>query len=115
MKIKHGTIGDGPVLDDFGEAAQDLPDRQAFEQRHVADDKIGLIEHPDHILVPTEIDTVFAPHAGIHLRQQCGRDKTEAHPPHVGGGHESGNIADDAATDAQQERWTGPPPGQPVG
>jgi len=55
------------VFDDFGKSAQALLFRQRGEEFQIADHKFGLIEHPDHVLVPLKIDTVFAPHAGIDL------------------------------------------------
>jgi hypothetical protein len=61
------------------------------------------VEAADEIFSCCEVDAGFAADGGVDLREQCGGDLHVADAAHVDGGEEAGDIADDAATEGEEE------------
>ena len=67
----------------------------------IHDDQPRLVKGPDQVLGPGMIDGGLAADRGVDLGQDRGRQRDEVHPAHVGGGDESGHVADRPTTETE--------------
>ncbi len=97
-------VGDRAVLDDLGQAGQQLALGQGIQRVEVADHAQRLVEGADHVLAGRVVDGRLATHARIDLRQQRGRHLHEGHATHVAGRSKPGHVAHHAAAQRVQHR-----------
>ena len=100
---EEGGVAKQAVFGDFSVAGAEFARRQHVKQSRVGNNQNRLMESADKILAVAGIDGGLAADRGIHLRQQCGRhlDIIKSAPHHRRG--ESGEIADDAAAERDDE------------
>ena len=87
-----GAVGNGTVLDDFGQAGGQLTRRQGLQCAGVGHDQPGLVEGPHHVLAARVVDAGLAAHGGVDLRQQAGGHLHEVNAALEAGGRKAGQI-----------------------
>ncbi len=92
------------VLDHFRQAGAVLVGGQGGQAVRVDQHAQRLQERTDHVLRFGQVDAHLAAHRAIDLGQQRRGDLKETKPAGVGGGHESGDVADDSAADGRHDR-----------
>ena len=88
----------------FLEAGAEFGGREGAEEIDVGEDGEGVVEAADEIFSGQEIDAGFAADGGVDLREKGGRDLHVADAAHVDGGEEAGDVANDAATEGEEQR-----------
>ena len=101
---KEFRVADGAVLDDLGDAGPELAIRQRRQRVGVDENDLRLVKRPDKVLALFVIDARLAADRGVDLGQQRRGHLDEGHATHVASGRESGDIADDAATERKDRR-----------
>ena len=100
---EEGGVAEQAVFGDFGVAGAEFALRQHVKQSRVGDNQDRLMESADEVLAVAGVDGGLAADRGIDLRQQRGRHLHVIEPaPHHRRG-ESGEIADDAAAERDDE------------
>ena len=94
--VKVGCVGDDAVLDHLGEPAAQHVVRKRGQQLRVDDDGRRVMKRADEVLANGRIDGGFAADRGVNHGEQRGRHLHDGETAHEGGGHESGQVADDA-------------------
>ena len=102
--VEEFAIADQSVLDHFGEPRAQLRQRECRERRGIDDDRVGLVERPDHVLAGGTIDAGLSADRRIDLRQQRRRHLDERDSPLVRGRRETRDVADDAAAQRDDRR-----------
>jgi len=97
-KFKYLCVPDHPVFDDFREAAKDFTIWKRFECIRVDNNHTWLVKSTDQVFPFSMIDARFSADTCINLCKERRRNLDERNPPQVCGRHESGDIADQAAT-----------------
>ena len=62
-----------------------------------------MVEAADEIFSGGEIDAGLAADGGVDLGEECCGDLHVADAAHVDGGEEAGDVADDAATEGDED------------
>jgi len=102
--FKECLVRDDPVLDDLGQSGPKFPWRQGSKATDVAQDEIGLVESPHHIFGLGKVDSHFAPHAAIDLRQQTRGNLNQGEASHKGGSDESSQITNHSSAECDDRR-----------
>ena len=90
---KNPQIADQPILDHFGEAGGDSRPG-GFESVGVREHDLRLIERADHVLAARMVDSGFAAHRRIDLREERGRGTVNVgHAAQVRSGGKTREIA----------------------
>ena len=92
-------VGDGAVLDNFGQPGGQLARGQGAQRAEVAHDGARLVEGANEVLALRMVDGGFAAHGRVHLRQQRGGHLHEADAAHVARGGKASHVAHDAAAE----------------
>ena len=97
------------VVDDAGfdgllQAGAELRRRKGAEEVGVGEDGLRMVEAADEVFAGDEVDAGLAADRGVDLREERGRNLDVADAAHVDGGEEAGDVADDAATEGEEER-----------
>lgn len=96
-------IGDDAVFDDFGESGAQFAVGQAFEEGEIDEHGAGLMERADDVLPERMIHTGLTADAGVDLGDDSRWDLNVADAAHEGCRGESGDIADDAAAERDND------------
>ncbi len=62
-----------------------------------------MVEGADEVFSGEEVDAGFAADGGVDLGEEGGGDLDVTDSAHVDGGEEAGDVADDAATEGDEE------------
>src|SRR5579884_239168 len=62
-----------------------------------------MVEAADEVLAGDEVDAGLAAKRGVDLREQRSRDTDVANAAHIDGGEEAGEVADDTASEGEQD------------
>ena len=100
--IEKGHVGDGPVLDDFGQAGAELARRQGAEHVQIAHHPLWLVKGANHVLAQRVVDGRLATHRRVHLGQQGRGHLHERHAAHVAGRSKARHVAHHAAAKGEQ-------------
>ena len=103
QKLEKAAVANEPIFDDLGEAGAKIALAQRIEARGVGQHQRRLMKGADEILSVPRIDPRLAADAGIDLGEQRRRDLDQAHAPAQGCGAKSGEIADDAAAERDDD------------
>ena len=95
------------VLDHLGEPGAQLAVGQRVERGHVRDHRARLMEGADHVLAARVVDRGLAADRGVDLREQRGRHLHESDAALVDRRGESGQVADHAAAQGDDQRHPG--------
>ena len=74
------------------------------EEVGVGEDGLRVVEAADEVFSGDEVDAGFAADGGVDLGEEGGGDLHVADAAHVDGGEEAGDVADDSATEGEEER-----------
>ena len=96
------------VVDDAGfdgllQASAELVGGQGAEEVSVGEDGLGVVEGADEVFTSEEVDAGLAADGGVYLREQGGGELDVTDTAHVNGGEEAGDVADDSATEGEEE------------
>jgi hypothetical protein len=100
---KELGISDDAVLDDFGEASAEFALGKRGEKFGIDENQAGRIKGADEVFAFRKIDTGFAADGAVDLGDDGGGNLDEGDPAKVRGGDKADNIADDAATNGDEE------------
>ena len=97
------------VVDDAGfdrllQAGAQLSRWKGAKEIGVGEDGLRVIKAADEIFSGCEVDAGFSADGGVDLREESGGDLHVADAAHVDGGEEACDVADDAATEGEEER-----------
>ncbi|MDT4846346.1 hypothetical protein FQZ97_803630 [compost metagenome] len=102
--VEKSRVGNGSVLDDFGQACTQFSLGQRLERIQIADHPLRLVERTNHVLAQRMIDAGFPPHRGVNLGQQGRGDLHKRHPSHVTRCGKAGHVPDNTSTQGKQHR-----------
>jgi len=97
-------IVDDAGFDGFLQACVEFGGGKSAEKIYVGEDSLRMVEAADEIFSCGEIDSGFSADGGVDLRQERRRDLDVADAPHVNGSEEAGDVAEDSATEGEEER-----------
>ena len=100
---EEGGVAEQAVFGDLGIAGAELASGQRVEQRAIGDHHDRLMEGADQVLALGRINAGLAADRGVDLRQQCGGHLHEVQPAPDAGGCETGEVADNAAAESDDE------------
>ncbi len=95
---------DDAGLDGFLEAGAELAWGEGGEGGGVGEDGEGVVEAAGEVFACEEVDAGFAADGGVDLGEEGGGELNVANAAHVDGGEEAGDVAEDAATQSQENR-----------
>ena len=87
------------MLDDLRQAGHHLLPRQGAQAVGVGQDQPRLVEGAHQVLAEAEVDRRLAADAGVDLGDDRRRHLHHVDAAQVAGGHEAGQVADDAPAD----------------
>lgn len=102
-KGEHVGVADSGVLDDFGETFDEGAGGEGFKGEGVNEDEAGVVEGADEVFPGGEVDACFATDGAVYLGENGGGDLNEGDATVVDGGDESGEVADDASAEGDEE------------
>ena len=102
--IEQAAARGHAVLDDFVEPGPELPSRKARDQQGIDHHEPRLVKRADQVLAQRMVHAHLAADGAVDLRQQGRRDVHDVDPAQIGRGRKAGDIADDAASEADQGR-----------
>ena len=96
------------VVDDAGfdglvEAGAELRGGEGGEEVGVGVDGDGVVEGADEVFARGKVDAGLATDGGVDLGEEGAGDLDVGDSAHVDGGEEAGDVADDSATEGQEE------------
>ena len=91
------------MFQDLGPARSQLSRRQGGQQVNVRHHQPGLMEGTDQILATRGVNRRLAADRGIDLGQQGGRDLDEVDATHIERSRQPGQIADNPATEREDQ------------
>ena len=94
-------VGNGTVLDDFGQTGAEFASWQRLQRVEIAHHALRLVEGTDHVLAKRVVDRGLAAHRRIDLRQQRGGHLHKGHAPHVACCSEAGHVAHHATAQGE--------------
>ena len=94
-------VADGAGLDDFAQPAEVFAFRQRGQQAGIRHHHARRVEGADQVLAERVVDARLAADAAVHHGQKGGGHVDQGDAPHVAGGHEAAQIADDAAAQGE--------------
>jgi hypothetical protein len=106
-QVEDHRVGDEPGLDDLGEAADEVVDREGVQRGEVAEDSGGRVERADEVLAFGGVDAGLAADCGVHHAEHGGRYGDPAHPAQPGRGDEAGEVGGGTAADADDHIGAG--------
>ncbi len=92
-----------PALMDSWRPARSCGGGEGAEEVGVDVDGEGLVEAADEVFSGCEVDAGLAADGGVDLGEEGAGDLDVADAAHVDGGEEAGDVADDSATEGEEE------------
>ena len=108
--VEELGIVDEPVLHDLRKAGPYFTGIERRQRRRIADHAPRLVEGADEVLSAGKVDAGLAADRGVHLGEQSRRHLHKVDAALVGGGGESGDVADHASTEGNEHPVAGDPP-----
>ena len=102
--VEKGRVGNGSVLDDFGQASTQFSLGQRLERIQIADHPLRLVKRTNHVLAQWMIDAGFPPDRRVNLGQQGRGNLHKRHPPHVTRRSKPSHVPDNTSTQGKQHR-----------
>ncbi len=96
-------VAEQAVFQDLGVAADQFAARQGVEDAQIGQHQAGLVKRSDQVLAARRVDRGLAAHRGIDLSQQGGRNLHEADAALIDGRRETGEVADHAAAEGDDQ------------
>ena len=100
--IKERHVGNGAVLDDFGQARTQFACRQSLQHCQITDHTLRLVKRANHVFAHGVVDGCFATHRRINLCQQGGWHLHEGHAAHETGCGKTRHVAHHTAAQCKQ-------------
>ena len=106
-QLQDGRVGDESGLDDLGETADVVVDRQRVQRGQVAQHPGRGVEGADEVLALGGVDAGLAADRRVDHAEHGRRDGDPAHPAQPGRGDEPGEVGGGAAADADDDITAG--------
>ena len=95
--VQKRHVGNRPAFEASSQPGAELPGRKRFKKIQSAHHQLRLIKRATHIFAQRVVDSRYAAHSRVNLRQQRGRHLHKRHAAHVTDSSKTRHIADHTA------------------
>jgi len=103
-EIEEQRVANDAIFDDFINAGAKLAQRKRAQNGGIDDHHLWRMEGADEILAFGKVDAGFSADGAIHLRNESRGNMHDTNAAEITGGNKTGNVADNASADGEEQR-----------